>query len=67
MDSSVKRPYMHTRQDDNLVVQGINYIDILSKRKRKASFIVTRKIFKNDKLYYDGPAMIVGLQEYFTE
>ena len=59
----VKRPwYMHTGQDDNLmVVQGTRYIDIYCpKRKEKASFIVTPdKIFKNDKLYYDGPAMIV--------
>ena len=58
-----KRPwYMHTGQDDNLmVVQGTRYIDIYCpKRKEKASFIVTPdKIFKNDKLYYDGPAMIV--------
>tara|TARA_B100001741_G_scaffold309418_1_gene307062 strand:- start:470 stop:1030 length:561 start_codon:yes stop_codon:yes gene_type:complete len=59
----VKRPwYMHTGQDDNLmVVQGTRYIDIYCpKRKEKASFIVTPdKIFKNDKLYYDGAAMIV--------
>ena len=59
----VKRPwYMHTGQDDNLmVVQGTRYIDIYCPaRKEKASFIVTPdKIFKNDKLYYDGAAMIV--------
>ena len=59
----VKRPwYMHTGQDDNLmVVQGTRYIDIYCpKKKEKASFIVTPdKIFKNDKLYYDGAAMIV--------
>ena len=59
----VKRPwYMHTGQDDNLmVVQGTRYIDIFCpKRKKKESFIVTPdKIFKNDKLYYDGSAMIV--------
>ena len=59
----VKRPwYMHTGQDDNLmVVQGTRYIDIYCPtRKEKASFIVTHdKIFKNDKLYYDGAAMIV--------
>ena len=44
-----------------MVVQGTRYIDIYCpKRKEKASFIVTPdKIFKNDKLYYDGPAMIV--------
>ena len=58
-----KRPwYMHTGQDDNLmVVQGTRYIDIYCpNKKKKESFIVTPdKIYKNDKLYYDGPAMIV--------
>lgn len=58
-----KRPwYMHSGQDDNLmVVQGTRYIDIYCPtRKKKESFIVTPdKIYKNDKLYYDGPAMIV--------
>ena len=65
MDSPVpiKRPwYMHPGQDDNLLVlQGTRYIDIFdSKNLIKASFIVTpEKVYKNDKLYYDGPAMIV--------
>ena len=58
-----KRPwYMHPGQDDNLMVlQGTRYIDIYCPtRKEKASFIVSPdKIYKNDKLYYDGPAMIV--------
>ncbi len=58
-----RRPwYMHPGQDDNLMVlQGTRYIDIYCpKRKEKASFIVTPdQVFKNDKLYYDGPAMIV--------
>lgn len=58
-----KRPwYMHPGQDDNLMVlQGTRYIDIFcTKRKEKASFIVTpEKIYKNDKLYYDGAAMVV--------
>ena len=58
-----KRPwYMHTGQDDNLmVVQGTRYIDIFCpKQKKKESFIVSPdKIYKNEKLYYDGPAMIV--------
>jgi len=58
-----KRPwYMHPGQDDNLMVlQGTRYIDIYCPaRKTKASFIVTPdKIYKNDKLYYDGPAMVV--------
>ncbi len=58
-----KRPwYMHPGQDDNLMVlQGTRYIDIFCpKQKKKASFIVTPdKIYKNDKLYYDGAAMVV--------
>ena len=59
----VKRPwYMHPGQDDNLmVVQGTRYVDIYDPtKKQKASFVVTPdKIYKNNKLYYDGPAMIV--------
>lgn len=59
----VKRPwYMHPGQDDNLLVlQGTRYIDIYCpEKKQKASFIVSPdKIYKNDKLYYDGPAMVV--------
>ena len=59
----VKRPwYMHTNQDDNLLVlQGTRYIDIYNpNNKESASFIVTPdKVYKNDKLYYNGPAMIV--------
>ena len=60
---SVKRPwYMHSGQDDNLMVlQGTRYIDIYSPvTKQSASFIITpNKIYKNEKLYYDGPAMVV--------
>ena len=60
---SVKRPwYMHPGQDDNLMVlQGTRYIDIYNPAsKQSASFIITPdKIYKNDKLYYDGPAMVV--------
>ena len=59
----VKRPwYMHPGQDDNLMVlQGTRYIDIFnSNSNEKASFIVTPdKVYKNDKLYFDGPAMVV--------
>ena len=58
-----KRPwYMHPGQDDNLMVlQGTRYVDIYCPKKReRASFVVKPdKIYKNDKLYYDGPAMIV--------
>ena len=59
----IKRPwYMHPGQDDNLLVlQGTRYIDIFDpKTITKASFIVTPdKVYKNDKLYFDGPAMVV--------
>ena len=58
-----KRPwYMHKGQDDNLMVlQGTRYIDIYCPtQNKKESFIVSPdKVYKNDKLYYDGPAMIV--------
>lgn len=60
---SIKRPwYMHPGQDDNLMVlQGERYIDIYEpKTMKSASFVVTPdKIYKNDKLYYNGPAMVV--------
>lgn len=60
---NVKRPwYMHTHQDDNLMVLlGTRFVDIYDvKTKTKASFIVTPdKIYKNEKLYCDYPAMIV--------
>lgn len=60
---NIKRPwYMHPGQDDNLMVlQGERYIDVYEpKSKQSASFIVSPdKVYKNDKLYYDGPAMIV--------
>ena len=61
--NNVNRPwYMHSGQDDNLMVlQGTRYVDIYEpKTKNKASFIITpEQIYKNDRLYYDGPAMIV--------
>lgn len=60
---AVMRPwYMHTHQDDNLMVlQGTRYVDIwCPKQKQGSSFVITPdKIYKNDKLYYDGPAMVV--------
>lgn len=59
----VKRPwYMHPYQDDNLLVlQGTRYVDIYCPiKKEKASFIVTpEKVYKNNKLYYDAPCMLV--------
>lgn len=60
---NLKRPwYMHPGQADNLLVlQGTRYIDIFDpKSLTKASFIVSPdKIYKNDKLYFDGAAMVV--------
>ena len=60
---NIKRPwYMHPGQDDNLMVlQGERYIDVCEPKSNQfASFIVTPdKIYKNDKLYFDGPAMVV--------
>ena len=59
----VKRPwYMHPGQDDNLMVlSGTRYVDIFCpKKKQLASFVITPdKIYKNDKLYYNGPALVV--------
>ncbi len=59
----VTRPwYKHKGQDDNLLVlQGTRYIDIYDPNTHnKASFVITPdKVYKNDKLYYDGPAMVV--------
>jgi hypothetical protein len=59
----VKRPwYMHPFQDDNLIVlQGTRYVDIYCpEQKSKSSFIVTpEKVYKNNKLYYDQPCMLV--------
>ena len=61
--NNITRPwYKHSGQDDNLLVlQGTRYVDIYDpKTKDKASFVITPdKVYKNDKLYYDGPAMVV--------
>jgi hypothetical protein len=65
----VHRPwYMHRHQKDNLLVlQGTRYVDIFDKNtKEKASFVVTpNKIWKNEKLYYMGPAMLVWNEGVF--
>jgi len=59
----IKRPwYMHKYQDDNLMVlQGTRFVDIYCPlQKKKSSFIITPdKIYKNNFLYCDYPAMIV--------
>jgi hypothetical protein len=61
--TSVRRPwYMHPAQDDNLLVlRGERFVDVFcSRTKEMASFIVTPdKVYKNNKLYHDAPAMIV--------
>ena len=65
----VHRPwYMHKGQADNLMVlQGTRYVDIYcTKTREKASFVITpEKIYKNDKSYYTGPAMLVWNQGIF--
>lgn len=61
--NDVARPwYMHPHQDDNLIVlYGTRHIDIYSPSHGKIEeFVVTpHQIFKNDSLFYDGPAMLV--------
>jgi hypothetical protein len=53
---------MHPAQDDHLLVlQGERFVDVYcASQQLLASFIVTPdKIYKNNKLYHDAPAMIV--------
>ena len=47
--------------DPIVFLQGTRYIDIFCPKKReRATFVITPdKVYKNDKLYYDGPAMVV--------
>ena len=59
----VKEPwYMHPDQDDNLIVlQGIRHVEIYTKAHGKVeSFIVTPEYVEhNNKLLYDGPALLI--------
>jgi len=59
---NVARPwYRHRGQSDNLLLlHGKRYIDIYdTKLNKKSSFMVTPdKIYKNNELLYDGPAII---------
>jgi len=59
----VKEPwYMHPHQEDNLIVlQGVRHVEIYTKAHgRIESFIVTpERIEHNNKLLYDGPALLV--------
>lgn len=59
----VERPwYMHTCQDDNLIVlQGTRYVDVYSVKHGKVeSFVVEpNKITHNGKVIYEGGAVLV--------
>ena len=58
----VNRPwYKHDHQSDYLLVlQGTRYVDIFNpKNKEKASFVITpNEVYKNEKLYFKGPAIV---------
>jgi hypothetical protein len=60
---NVARPwYMHTHQDDNLIVlQGTRYVDIYTPSHGQIeSFVVTANaVFHDGKTAFDGPAMLV--------
>ncbi len=59
----VKRPwYMHAHQEDNLLVlQGERNIDIYKRgHDGIVNFLLTpERVYKNGKLLYDGPALVV--------
>lgn len=58
----VARPwYMHPYQDDNLIVlSGVRHVDIYIKEHGMESFTVTpHQILQDDKVLFDGPAMLV--------
>ncbi|MBU0730383.1 MAG: hypothetical protein KKE17_14670 [Proteobacteria bacterium] len=59
----IPRPwYMHPHQDDNLMVlHGIRHVDIYTKKHGKIeSFVVSaNRIEKDDRILFDGPAMLV--------
>lgn len=65
----VPRPwYMHTHQDDNLLVlQGVRVVDLYSKAHGIIeNFEVSAdRIVKNGKVVYDGPAMLVWPTKVF--
>jgi hypothetical protein len=60
---SVERPwYMHTHQDDNLIVlHGIRYVDIYTPSHGKVESFecAPHHIKKNGKVIHDGPGMLV--------
>lgn len=57
-----KRPwYKHNNQSDTLlIIQGTRHIDLYNPiTRKKTSFIITpNKLYINNKLYYNGPAML---------
>ena len=60
--------YMHPHQDDSLIVlQGMRHVEIYTKAHgRVESFIVSpERIEHNDKLLYDGPALLVWPRSVF--
>jgi hypothetical protein len=59
----IERPwYLHPHQEDNLLVlAGVRMVDIYTlEYQRLEHFVVEpEKVYHNDKLVYDGPAMLV--------
>jgi len=60
---NVKRPwYMHTHQDDNLIVlAGERDVEIYTKEHGRIEFftVTPQQILKNGEIFYDKPAMLV--------
>ena len=59
----IERPwYMHTQQEDNLIVlNGVRTVDVYTlEHRRLLTFVVEPdRILKNGQLLYEGPAMLV--------
>lgn len=59
----IERPwYLHPHQEDNLLVlAGVRMVDIYTLEYRRLEHFVVEpeKVYHNDKLVYDGPAMLV--------
>jgi hypothetical protein len=59
----VERPwYFHPHQEDNLLVlQGLRMVDIFTLEHRRVEHFTVEpeKVYHEDKLVYDGPAMLV--------
>lgn len=65
----VERPwYMHTHQDDNLIVlHGVRYVELFTKKHDAIEhFTVAPEIIKHDdRVVYDGPAMLCWPRSVF--